>query len=419
MDLILNISSPQEYLTTLFKSAVECAHPKSILANNLPQEREEPVTVIAIGKAAAAMACEFEKNWFGPIKGIAVTPYGAVTKTKFIKIIEASHPTPDQNSVKAAKAVLEQCSSLTSDDLVVVLLSGGGSSLLCLPEDGISLADKQALNSLLLKSGASIDEINTVRKQISKVKGGKILSHCNGTKIITLAISDVFNDDPSIIASGPTVSDNSTIQDAIRVVKKYNLSLPSSVNEWFQKDKQYVIKKTVKINNTNEYKIIASPDMMLKNIEKQIIGEGYDCINLGVLDGDSKTLGYHHAGKALALNSIKPTIILSGGETTVNVLGNGKGGRNSEYLLSLASVLNKQTDIFAIAADTDGIDGFTDAAGAYYYPGALDTLDNDPIEYLNNNDSYTAFKKIGTLIKTGPTQTNVNDFRAILIYPND
>lgn len=419
MDVILSISSPQEYLTTLFKSAVEYAHPKSILSNALPQDREKPVTVIAIGKAAAAMAYEFEKEWLGPIKGVAVTPYNVVTKTKFIKIIEASHPTPDQNSLNAAKAVLKQCSSLTSDDLVVVLLSGGGSSLLCLPEDGIRLADKQELNSLLLKSGASINEINTVRKQISKVKGGKLLSYCNGAKVITLAISDVFNDDPSIIASGPTVSDNSTLQDAIRIIEKYNLSLPNSINDWFQKDRQDAIKNTVNINNTNEYKIITSPEIMLKNTQKQIIGDGYDCINLGVIDGDSRTIGNDHALKAKNLAPIKPTIILSGGETTVNVCGNGKGGRNSEYLLSLASVLNKQTDIYAIAADTDGIDGFTDAAGAYYYPGALDTLDNDPIEYLNNNDSYTAFQRIGTLIKTDPTQTNVNDFRAILIYPND
>ena len=419
MDVILRNSQPKEYLTTLFKSAVEYAHPKSILANNLPIEREEPVTVIAIGKAAAAMASEFEKNWLGPIKGVAITPYGAVTKTKFIKIIEASHPTPDRNSVKAAKAVLEQCSSLTSNDLVVILLSGGGSSLLCLPEDGISLEGKQELNSFLLKSGASTNEINTVRKQISKIKGGKLLSHCNGAKVITLAISDVFNDDPSIIASGPTVSDNSTIHDAIKVVEKYNLSLPNSINDWFKKDRQDAMNNTVKINNFNEYKIITSPEIMLKNTQKKIINDGYDCIKLGVIDGDSRTIGRDHARKAIKLDPIKPTIILSDGETTVNVRGNGKGGRNTEYLLSLASVLNTKKDIYAIAADTDGIDGFTDAAGAYYYPGALDNLDNDPIEYLNNNDSYTAFKKLGTTIKTGPTQTNVNDFRAILIYPND
>lgn len=419
MDVILILPSPKEYLTNLFYSAINCAHPKSILANHLPYDRENPVTVIAAGKAASAMATEFEKHWNGPIQGLAVTPYHAVTDTKFIKVIEASHPIPDESSMNAARTVLEVCSTLTSDDLVIILLSGGGSSLLCLPEDGISLADKQKLNLLLLKSGASIGEINKVRKQISKIKGGKLLSRCNGAQIITLAISDVFDDDPNVIASGPTLSDNSTIQDALKVIKKYDLKLPNSINGFFDKNVQNRKKKTFKINNENDYKIIASPKLMLKNIEKQIFNDGYECINLGVLDGDSRTLGQDHARKAMTLKPTKPTIILSGGETTVIVRGKGKGGRNSEYLLSLALELKGNNNICALAADTDGIDGFTDAAGAYYYPSALDNLNNDPIEYLNNNDSYTAFKNLDTLIKTGPTLTNVNDFRAILINPKD
>lgn len=417
MDITLNEFSPEKYLNNLFQQAVECSHPRNILASSLPINRSEAVTVISAGKAAASMAKEFEKLWYGPINGVAVTPYKHGAKTRFIKVIEASHPVPDKNSVKAATAVLKLCENLTKDDLVYVLLSGGGSSLLCSSQGNISLEDKQKINVLLLKCGASINEINTVRKQISKIKGGQLLMHCPKAKVKTLAISDVFDDDPSIIASGPTVIDHSTPEDALNVIKKYQLNTPQSIQDWLEKSSNASDEKSVSTNIGNEYSVIASPEMMLKNIERIIFKDGYDCINLGVLKGEAKTLGAEHAKKALTIKPRKPKIILSGGETTVEVVGNGKGGRNSEYLLSLAIKLNSDCRIYALAADTDGIDGFTDAAGAYYQPDALKDLEKPPHEYLNNNDSYSAFEKINSLIKTGPTQTNVNDFRAVLIIP--
>lgn len=365
------------------------------------------------------MAKEFEHLWHGPINGLAVTPYGHGSKTKFIKVIEASHPIPDANSVLAATEVLRLCQSLNKDNLVYVLLSGGGSSLLCLPQGNIRLEDKQKINMLLLKCGASIDEINKVRKQISKIKGGQLLSHCQGAQIHTLAISDVFDDKPHIIASGPTVADTSTPFDALNIIEKYNLNIPNSIKRWLTYKLEENAEISTPFNLCNKYSIIASPVMMLKKIEKIILEDDCSCINLGVLKGDAKTLGREHAKLALDTNAKKPTVILSGGETTVDVIGDGKGGRNSEYLLSLAINLKAHRRVYALAADTDGIDGFTDAAGAYYDPDALQDFENAAHGYLSNNDSYTAFQKMGNLIKTGPTQTNVNDFRAILILPEN
>ena len=419
MDENLIITSPVKYLKKLFRQSIEYAHPATLLRPYLPDITTKPVTIISAGKAAASLAKKFEDYWQGPISGIAVTPYGHGENTQFVKVIEASHPTPDKNSVLAAKEVFKLCSSLSPKDLVYVLLSGGGSSLLCFPEDNISLKDKQRMNVLLLKCGASIEEINTVRKQISKIKGGKLLSHCNGAQIHTLAISDVFNDDPSIIASGPSVPDRSSKEDVIKIINKYKLNIPKSIDDWLNTKIHALDKMNYSINKKNKYSIIASPEFMLKKIEKKIINDGYGCLNLGVLCEDSNLLGRQHARMSLAYKPDKPTIILSGGETTVKVTGKGQGGRNSQYLLCLAKELNGHPHIYALAADTDGIDGVTDAAGAYYYPNALKRLENDAKSYLDANDSYSAFKEINTLIKTGPTKTNVNDFRAILIAPNN
>ena len=416
--LIIMDINPKQILLNCFNVAVSAAHPENILAPYLPEDRTSPVIVIGVGKAAASMAAAFEKHWQGPIKGRVVTPYGHSLECHHIKVIEASHPTPDESSIDAARQVLGLCNKLTDKDKVFILLSGGGSSLLCLPADGVAFTDKQRINKALLKSGAIIDEINCVRKHLSAIKGGRLAAHIYPAEIHTITISDVVGDDPTVIASGPTVIDPTTSIDALNILKKYSIDCPPSITEWLNNPLSETLKKQAA--NT-KYSIIGNAKKSLQKVAEFARSQNIDVIELGELDGDARKLGQKIANDYKHLKVDKPTLVISGGETTVQVNGNGRGGRNCEFLLSLALSLKGKSNIYALAADTDGIDGCEDNAGAYITPDTIDKALKAGLNLnnmLDDNDSYNAFKKLDDLLITGPTKTNVNDFRAMLILPD-
>lgn len=408
---------PQKFLIDCFHEAVTAAHPRNILEPFLPAERTKSAVVIGAGKAAASMANTFEKHWRGPLRGAVVTPYGHGEPCDRINVIEASHPTPDKMSVVAAKQILKLVDTLTDDDIVFTLLSGGGSSLLCLPAPGISFADKQSINKALLKSGAPINEINCVRKHLSGIKGGQLAKKTYPSNLTTMAISDVVGDDPTVIASGPTIADPSTSQQAISILKKYFIDTPTAVRKWLENPASETLKDTF---DNNDYKIIGSAILAQNKVANMAHKKGFDVIQLGELDGEASVLGKKHGNYLKSLKVEKPTLIISGGETTVTVRGKGRGGRNSEYLLSLLITLNKHEKIYALAADTDGLDGTERNAGAIISPNTINralAVNLKPQVMLDNNDSYSFFETLDDLIITGPTRTNVNDFRAALILP--
>lgn len=409
--------APKQFLINCFNEAVDATHPKNILEPFLPDDRTKPAVVIGAGKAAASMAAAFEKHWLGPIKGAVVTPYGHSETCHKIAVIEAPHPTPDEMSVKAAQRILKLVNNITKDEEVFTLLSGGGSSLLCLPAAGINLADKQSINNALLKSGARIDEINCVRKHLSAIKGGRLAKAIGASNLTTLAISDVVGNDPAVIASGPTVADPSTSSQAISVLNKYSIEIPTTVREWLEDPASETLKQNL---DNAEYRIIGSTALAQNKVANMAQQKNLEVIQLGELDGDARLLGRKHADYLKSLKVEKPTLVISGGETTVTVKGNGRGGRNGEYLLSLLIALNKHDKIYALAADTDGIDGSERNAGAIIFPDTINrafAAGLNPQLMLDNNDSYSFFEALDDLVVTGPTRTNVNDFRAALVLP--
>lgn len=409
---------PEKLLRQCFDIVIESVDPGNIFAQHLPENRDGNAIVIGAGKAAASMARAFEDNWNGKITGIVVVPYDHLDECAHIKLLEASHPTPDQSSIEATETIISLVENLSSEDEVHVLLSGGGSSLLCKPPKSITLQEKRGVNLALLRSGASINEINTVRKHLSLIKGGRLAEMTNPGSTHTYVISDVVGNDPAVIASGPTIADPSTRNDAIKILERYSVECPKSVLEWLQNPASETIKDT---NPKNTYKIIASAQDALTKLGEFCLESGIHFINLGELTGNASNLGKEHALIAKQISNENPTLIYSGGETTVKVKGSGKGGRNTEYLLSLAIALNGTENIYALAADTDGIDGKGDHAGAIIKPDTLDRLasmGSDAEQLLKNNDSYTAFSSLNDLIITGPTKTNINDLRAILIMPS-
>jgi len=422
---------PKEFLTELFHTAVAAADPKKVLPGflgealkNLPAQKEEGKTiVIGAGKAAAAMAVALEENWTGSLSGIVVTAYGHALPCKQIEVIEAAHPVPDENSEIAAQRILNLVTDLNENDLVVCLLSGGGSSLLALPAPGITLLDKQQINQALLNSGADIHEINCVRKHLSGIKGGQLALACSPAKLVTFAISDVPGDDPGVIASGLTVADPTTRQQALAILEKYQISVSNEVRKWLGGSMSETPKT---VGKSVDFKIVATAKQSLEAAAARAEEQGVKTLILGDdLTGESQQLAISHAelvDQMLAQGpSIgAPCVLLSGGETTVKVRGNGRGGRNTEYLLSLAIALEGKVNVYALAADTDGIDGSGDNAGAILSPKnwlKADKLELNAANMLKNNDSYRFFEALGELIITGPTQTNVNDFRAILVLP--
>lgn len=418
------IENPQKLLLDLFDTAVNAAHPREILAQYLPEDTSGRAVVIGAGKAAASMAAALEAHWQGPLSGLVVTRYGHGEETKHIEVVEAAHPVPDDAGEAVAKRIFELVSDLTSEDTVICLISGGGSSLLSLPAPGISLSDKQAINKALLKSGASISEMNCVRKHLSAIKGGRLAKACYPAPVHTYAISDVPGDEATVIASGPTVSDPTTSQQALDIISHYNIAVAENVLAWLNSPESETLKDGDPALAINKFTMIATPKHSLDAAEAQVRALGLTPLVFGdKIEGESREIAKMHGAIALQITDtgqpIKPPcIILSGGETTVTVKGNGRGGRNAEFLLSLTETLQGNEHIYALAADTDGIDGSEDNAGCILTPQMFEQAKAkglDPVAYLANNDGYGFFEQLDGLIMTGPTRTNVNDFRAILI----
>lgn len=420
---------PQEiFLRELFDAAVAASSPSQCLAIALPDLPLGRTVVIGAGKAAASMALAVEEHWDRPLEGLVVTRYGHAVKTASIEVIEAAHPVPDAAGLEAAARILDLASNLGENDLALCLISGGGSALLAAPAGKVSFAEKQDLTRLLLRCGASIGEINMVRKQLSAIKGGRLAEACHPARVITLAISDVAGDDPSIIASGPTVPDRSTPEDAVGVLKKYSIAAPISVLEYLSLKTDGSIGSDDDAFLRDEFHIVGKAQTALEAAASVVANAGYrPWILSDRLQGEAREVAKDLAQVALnirreALPGSPPCCLLSGGETTVTVTGHGRGGRNTEFLLALSIALEGEKGVWALAADTDGIDGVGDNAGAAISPDTLSRARQaglDPEAALADNDAYEVFRRIGDLVITGPTRTNVNDFRAILIEGQD
>ncbi|WP_409193140.1 glycerate kinase [Enterobacter sp. CP102] len=407
-------------LTEIFMAAVKSADPFEALINALPEKPRGRCIVVGAGKASAAMAAALEAAWPDvDMHGVVVTRYGHAVPTQHIRIVEAAHPVSDAMSEVASMLMMEQVKNLSAEDCVIALISGGGSSLLALPRQGITLADKQAVNKALLKSGATIQEMNTVRKQLSDIKGGRLALAAQPARVITLIISDVPGDDPQSIASGPTVADTSTAGEALEIVHRYGLNLPEHIMRVLETPRPQVTAADI----AQDIRMIATPSGALAAAASVATKMGFTPIILGdALEGESAQLGIVMAGIAKSVKQhgvpVKgPAVLLSGGETTVTIGqgGAGRGGRNTEFLLSLACALKGEKGIYAIAGDSDGIDGTEDAAGAIVTPETLARTAGDAKAFLAAHDSYSYFATSGDLLITGPTLTNVNDIRAVIV----
>jgi hydroxypyruvate reductase len=390
----------------------------------MPSRPKGRTIVVGAGKASAAMAKVFEDNWEGPLEGMIVTRYGHGAATRRIRVVEAAHPVPDAAGAAAAAEMLASVQGLTPDDLVVALISGGGSALLSLAADGISAEDKRAVNRSLLASGAPIHEMNCVRKHLSRIKGGRLAAAAFPARVETLVISDVPGDDVSAVASGPTVADPTSVADARTIIAKYGIVVPDSVHRHLEAGFDETPKPGDPRLALSRARLIASPQTSLEAAASAARLFGLAPLILGdALEGEAKDVGFVMAGIARQVRHFAqplapPCVLISGGETTVTVKGNGFGGRNVEFLLGLALKLASAEDIHALAADTDGIDGARDVAGAIVKPDTLmraRALGIDPWDMLLRNDAHTFFERLGDQVITGPTLTNVNDFRAVLV----
>lgn len=418
-------------LRSIFDAAVAAAHPDSILAAHLPPPPAGRILCLAAGKAAAAMAAAAERHYLDDAKlgpdrllGLATTRHGHAVATRRIKVIEAGHPVPDEAGLQAAAQTLALAESATADDLLLVLLSGGGSANWIAPADGISFAQKQQTNRALLRSGAPIGEVNTVRKHLSRIKGGRLARAGQRAAILTLAISDVPHDDPAAIASGPTVPDPTTLADARAIVARYDLTLEDTVRRALDDPRNESCKADDPAFARARFELIARPRNSLDAAIELVSKAGYEVIDLGAdLEGEARDVATGHARLALKAHAEgRRLAIMSGGELTVTVRGKGRGGPNQEYALALAQHLSGTQGIAALAADTDGADGgagsATDPAGAMIDARTFAVMKSrglDPAAYLAGNDATTFFETTGDLLVTGPTLTNVNDIRVILI----
>lgn len=418
------IDDPRGLLRSMFDAAIKAALPQKSLRKFLPEPPAGRTIVVGCGKAAAAMAKAVEGRWKGAVEGLVVTRYGHRVKTRRIEVVEAAHPVPDTAGREAAERILRMVQGLSADDLVLFLVSGGGSSLLTLPAAGVTLEDKQAINKALLRSGANITEMNCVRKHLSAIKGGRLAIAAHPARVVTLAISDIPGDDPAVIASGPTVADATTFADARAILRKYQISEPASVVAHLQAAADETPKPGDPRLANAELHMIATPQTSLEAAAKVARRAGVKPLILGdAIEGEAREVALVHAGIARQVlrhgQPVKaPCVLLSGGETTVTVRGNGRGGRNAEFLLALAVALGGEPNVWAMAGDTDGIDGTEDNAGALLTPDALSraaALGMDAKAMLADNDGYNFFTGLGDLVITGPTLTNVNDFRAILV----
>jgi glycerate 2-kinase len=413
-----------ELLRAMFDAAIDAALPAKVVPPHLPSPPKGRTIVLGAGKASAAMAQAVEDHWEGTLEGLVVTRYGHGAPCARIEIVEAAHPVPDAKGRYAAGRILELARSAGPDDLVLCLISGGGSALLALPADGLTLEHKQAINRALLRSGAAIDEMNCVRKHLSAIKGGRLAAAAHPAKLVSLLISDVPGDDPAVIASGPTVPDPTTFADALAVLRKYEIREPQVVLDHLAAAAEETPKPgDPRLAHTTNL-TIATPQRSLEAAAEVARQAGVTPLILGdAIEGEAREVARVMAGIALQAArhgqpAAPPCVLLSGGETTVTVRGNGRGGRNSEFLLGLVVALNGHPAIHAIAGDTDGIDGSEDNAGALAAPDTLArarALGLDPKALLADNDGYGLFSALGDLVVTGPTLTNVNDFRAVLV----
>ena len=417
---------PPRLLRRMFDAAVASAQPAVCVPRHLPVPSGGRTVVIGAGKASAAMAQAFERHWPGPLEGLVVTRYGHAAPCERIEVLQAAHPTPDEAGLRAAERMLRFVQGLTEDDLVVCLISGGGSALLSLPLLGLDLEDKQGINRQLLRSGASISEINCVRRHLSAVKGGRLAAACHPARVVNLLISDVPGDDPMNIASGPTVGDPTTCDDALAVIRRYGIRIPDSVRRVLETAEGESVKPDDPRLRRVETHRIATSQKALEAAAEVAREAGIEAYILSdALEGEARDVGRCMA--ALAIQQARrgmpfetPCVLLSGGETTVTVRGSGRGGRNVEFLLSLAIALEGEPGVYAMAGDTDGIDGLEEIAGALVYPDTWDrawALGMNPHDALMNNDGHGFFQALGDSVVTGPTRTNVNDFRAVLVLP--
>ena len=411
-------------LRQLFDAAIASADPRLVVPAHVPAPPRGRTVVVGAGKASAAMAQAFERSWTGDLSGLVITRYGPAVRCERIEIVESAHPVPDAHGEAAARRMLDQVKGLTADDLVVALVSGGGSALMPLPAPGLTLADKQAINRALLRSGAAIGEMNAVRKHLSAIKGGRLAVAAHPARVATLLISDVPGDDPAVIASGPTVPDASTFAEARAVLAHYGITGPASVIRHLEAAQNETPKPGDPAFAGDEVRVIARPQQALEAAAGLARSAGLMPVILGdAIEGEAREVARVMAGIARQVRrhgqpAAAPCVLLSGGETTVTVRGNGRGGRNVEFLLALAIALGSEAAVSAIAGDTDGVDGAEEVAGAIITPDTLaraGALGLSPAHLLENNDAHSFFAALGDQIITGPTLTNVNDFRAILI----
>ncbi|WP_460803514.1 glycerate kinase type-2 family protein [Microbulbifer agarilyticus] len=414
------------WLRDLAQLTVASVHPDNLFSHQLPAPGHKTL-VVGAGKASAAMAAAFERTWQQQypevdISGVVVTRYGHGADCEKIEVLEAAHPMPDNLGEQAAKRMLSSVDGLGEEDLVIALVSGGGSALMSLPAPGLALPQKQAINKALLRSGAPIREMNTVRRHLSSIKGGRLAAAAHPARVITYLISDVPGDDPTLIASGPTLPDNSTAVDALEIVQRYQIDLEPEVRAHLETatdsprpdDAEFARDQCVMLAKAADALEAARSAALAAGIEVRVLGDD--------LEGEARELGAAHAAMAQREQDglRQPLLILSGGETSVTVTGNGRGGRNVEYLLGLFDGLKGTPGIYGLAIDTDGIDGSEDNAGASFSPedwAKMLAQGLQPETYLANNDAYSFFAELDRLIVTGPTRTNVNDFRAILVLP--
>lgn len=415
---------PRRFLGDLFHAAVDAADPAKMLKNFLPEKPKGRLVVVGAGKASAHMAAALEAAYDGPLEGLVVTRHGSAVACTRIEIVESAHPVPDQASFAAAKRMMALVQGLNADDTVLALISGGGSSLLCLPPEAVPSTDKQAVNAELLRSGATIHEMNCIRKHVSSIKGGRLAAAAHPAKVVTLVISDIPGDDPALVASGPTVPSAATRADALDIIRRYEMSLPESVTAWMEKEACEAPRPDDPAFARDEVHVIAAAQLSLEAAKKVALEAGLNAYILSdAIEGEASDVGPVLA--ALARQTVlrgepfvRPCVILSGGETTVTVRHKGKGGRNTELLLSAAFTLDGLDNVHALAADTDGIDGSENNAGAFIDGATIKSLQDKglkPRDFLNGNDAYSAFEAIDALFVPGPTSTNVNDFRAFLV----
>ena len=416
---------PRRFLADLFHAAVRAADPVLALDGNLPDRPAGRTVVVGAGKGAAQLAAAFEDHWGEPVEGVVVTRYGYSAPTRNVRVMEASHPVPDLAGLEASGALLDAVDGLTADDLVVALVCGGGSALLPAPPEGLTLDDEIAVNRALLASGAPIGEMNAVRKHLSRIKGGRLAAAAAPARVVSLVVSDIPGDNPALVASGPTVPDPARRDEALAIVARYGMDLPRAVIQHLKSGAADAPHPDDAVFAGHDVRVIASARRSLEAAARVARDQGVTPVILSdAIEGEARDIGRMHGALAreIAVNASPfrpPVALLSGGETTVTVRGpEGRGGRNAELALSLARDIAGLDHVTALSADTDGIDGTEDNAGAFADSSTwsrLRDLGTDPAAMLADNDSWSAFDRLGDLFVTGPTGTNVNDFRAVLI----